>query len=139
MSPYIRLGCNNKIEDNSDSSSTSIIERSQPPPTHQIGQYCLETFVYQFLQISTHKFPCWVQRHINPPPITKRTIAIIRKQQERRLAYCARQKKLADSFLHIANSQNIPKRIDFPNTKAGERDYTIALAKEQGEWLACNR
>ena len=128
-----------KLEDNSDSSSTSIIERSQPQPAHCFGPYLLEAFDYQFLQISTHKFPCWVQCHINPPPITKRTIAIIRKQQECRLAYCARQQKLADSFSHLANSRNIPKHTDFPNTKAGEWDYTIALAKEQGEWLARNR
>ena len=91
------------------------------------------------MQISTHKFPCWVQRHINPPPITKRTIAIIKKQQEHRLEYCTQQKKLADSFLHLRTIRTIPKQEDFPQTKAGELEYTIALSKEQGEWLARNQ
>ena len=113
--------------------------RSDQQPEHRFGRYLLEDFDYQFLQISTHKFPRWVQRHINPPPVTKRTIAIIKKQQERRLAYCARQKKLADSFIHIRSTRNIPQRSDFSNTRSGELEYTIALAKEQGEWLARNR
>ena len=134
-----------KLEDSSDSDSEipapnlNPIPQPIPPPRHRFGQYRLEDFDYQFLQISTHKFPRWVQRHINPPPTTKRTTAIIKKQQERRLAFCARQKKLADSFQHLATTRNIPKRTDFPSTKAGEWEYTIALAKEQGEWLARNR
>ena len=102
------------LGNNSDSSSTSAIRRPSTQPEHRFGRYLLEDFDYQFLQISTHKFPRWVQRHINPPPVTRRTIAIIKKQQERRLAFCARQKKLADSFLHLRTTRNIPKRSDFP-------------------------
>ena len=125
--------------DNSDSTTTRAHRRHNTQQEHRFGRYLLEDFDYQFLQISTHKFPRWVQRHINPPPVTRRTIAIIKKQQERRLAFCARQKKLTDSFLHLRNRRNIPKRSDFPNTRSGELEYTIALAKEQGEWLAHNR
>ena len=125
-----------KLEDSSNSDSVTSISNPNPntTPRHCFGQYQLEDFDYQFLQISAHKFPCWVQHHINPP-----STAIVRKQQERCLAFCARQKKLADSFLHLTTTRNIPKRTDFPSTKAGEWEYTIALAKEQGEWLAHNR
>ena len=128
-----------KLEDSSDSNSVTSTSRPNTTPRHCFGQHWLEDFDYQFLQISAHKFPHWVQHHINPPPITKRTTAIIRKQQELCLAFCARKKKLADSFLHLTTTRNIPKRTDFPSTKAGEWEYTISLAKEQGEWLAGNR
>ena len=130
---------NPQQEETPNSNPTRTRRRSSQLPEHRFGRYLLEDFDYQFLQISTHKFPRWVQRHKNPPPVTKRTIAIIKKQQERRLAYCARQKKLADSFIHIRSTRNIPQRKEFPNTKSGEFEYTIALAKEQGEWLARNR
>ena len=122
-----------KPEDKSDSSSASITRSPNTLPEHWFGRYHLEDFDYQFLQISTHKFPCWVQRHINPPPITRCTIAIIKKQQECRLVYCTCQKKLADSFLHLKTIRTIPKRQDFPQKQEGEFKYTIALAKEQGE------
>ena len=59
-----------KLEDSSDSDSVTSISNPNPntTPRHCFGQYRLEDFDYQFLQISTHKFPHWVQRHINPPP-----------------------------------------------------------------------
>ena len=73
---------NIKQEEQSDSISLSTTESPSTLQEHRFGRYRLENFDYQFLQISTHKFPWWVQHHINPPPTTKRTIAIIKKQQE---------------------------------------------------------